>query len=164
MAQKFMTLLLCTGVIAFSLLPVNAEDHKYKIYDPQTNKSYTNAILQTIPKDMDTYYIGLNEGDITCIPDNGSSTNANNLVGGACIGIDSHKGHMYSWRELEENTYLPEMLSIVSLFKEQGLSWRPVAVKQQETQSQRQNYSQQRSRNSNKPVGLRSGLSNFAGY
>lgn len=115
-----------TLVLVFSFLinvanSVSAENYKYKLYDPVTNKTYYASMMTLggAGGDPNVYYLGLFSNDIVCVIKPGVNKNKSGLVGGTALGMDN-RGRQYKWRELDYNNYYREMHSIIQERKKEG--------------------------------------------
>ena len=109
--------LVCIFVLILLICPrVFAYNYKYKLYDPNTNKSYSAAMM-TITVREDSYYLGFMDSGIICKIVS-AETKDGGLIGGKCVDIDN--GILYSWKEMSVNTFYPEVISIIEERKQQN--------------------------------------------
>ncbi|MCM1264725.1 MAG: hypothetical protein NC200_00880 [Candidatus Gastranaerophilales bacterium] len=115
MKKMLSALLLCGVVLGATLTPALAENYRYKLYDPINNKSYTVQMI-TYGASEHTYFVGLADNSHVCAIIGDTNTNAQGLIGGTCY----NEGRKYGWRELQRNTYMSEVSSIIRERKSQG--------------------------------------------
>ena len=108
--------LICIFVLILLICPrVFAYNYKYKLYDPNTNKSYSAAMM-TITVREDSYYLGFMDSGIICKI---VSAETKDGGGGKCVDIDN-RNVLYDWKELSANTFYPEVISIIEERKQQN--------------------------------------------
>ncbi len=109
------------AVLAYTTTPVFAENYKYKLYDPKTNKSESAVIITVGYGGENSYTIGLAKQNGACIIDS-IENKGNGLVGGKCVGFtDVNNGHIYSWKEYQPNTFNIELKSIIKEREKEGM-------------------------------------------
>lgn len=110
--------LICIFVLILLICPsAFAYNYKYKLYDPNTNKSYSAAMM-TITVSEDSYYLGFMDSGIICKIVS-AETKDGGLIGGKCVDIDN-RNVLYDWKELSANTFYPEVISIIEERKQQN--------------------------------------------
>ncbi len=135
MKKRLLASLFGMFMLSGILTPVLAENYTYKLYDPQTNKSYSAEMI-TVNVGGNYYKFGFMAGDIACILSDSMNINKEGLKGGNCIGIESHKRHVYNWRECNVNTFLNEAVEVRATRLKEGL--RLVGDNQQPTNTRPQ--------------------------
>lgn len=120
-----MKYILTVLILCSLILPVNAVNFTYKVYDQRINKSYT-AILGTVSVNQGNYLFAFftQEGKELCLIGDGLTPIDvhNGLVGGMCLpreillnaasyaaSPDKLSKHILGWRELSANTFFLEL-------------------------------------------------------
>ena len=121
--MKKLLLILFLGIAftVYTVAPVFAENYRYKLYDPKTNKSEP-AEMFTISSRGNCYVLGFKSPNIACMIDS-VENKENGLVGGKCAGftIGDHNARIFYWKEYKQNTFNIEVKSIIKEREEQGL-------------------------------------------
>ncbi len=119
-----LSMLLLTGtLLSATLAPTFAENPKYKLYDPQANKT-TYAPMMTVGGSTESgYYIAFLDrviNNVPCVVDNSSlNRNAQGLLGGKCLLL--YRDRLISWRELSAGSYYSEVRAIENERKQEGM-------------------------------------------
>ena len=120
--KKFLLILLFgIAVLLYTTAPVFAENYKYKLYDPKTNKSDSAVIITVGYNGKNSYTLGLAKQNGACIIDS-IENKENGLVGGKCVGFtEANNGRTYFWKEYQPNTFNIELKSIVKEREKEGM-------------------------------------------
>lgn len=114
-------LLFISVILTYSIAPVFAENYKYKLYDPKTNKSESAVMITVGYGGENSYTIGLAKQNGACIIDS-IENKGNGLVGGKCVGFtEVNNGYIYSWKEYQPNTFNIELKSIIKEREKEGM-------------------------------------------
>lgn len=121
MKKILSTMFISVAMILGFASKVFAENYKYKLYDPKTNKSESAVIITVGYGGENSYTIGLAKQNRACIIDS-IENKGNGLVGGKCVGFtEVNNGHIYSWKEYQPNTFNIELKSIIKEREKEGM-------------------------------------------
>lgn len=123
--KKMLSILLLSGtLVGATLVPALADNPKYRLYNPQTNKTIFAPMITMGGSDTE-YYIAFLDTviDAPCVVDNSSlNKNSQGLLGGKCVSmLKANLGTTYSWRELSAGTYYSELRDIENERKQKGM-------------------------------------------
>lgn len=121
MKKLLSVLFLGIAILTYTVAPVFAENYRYKLYDPKTNKSEPAEII-TLSSRGNCYVLGFKSPNIACMIDS-VENKENGMVGGKGVGfsIGDHNARIFYWKEYQPNTFNMELKSIIKEREEQGL-------------------------------------------
>lgn len=121
MKKLLLVLFFGIAVLAYTISPVFAENYRYKLYDPKTNRSDSAVIITVGYGGENSYTLGLLAKQNYCII-NSIENKGNGFVGGKCVGFtEVNNGHIYSWKEYQPNTFNIELKSIIKEREKEGM-------------------------------------------
>lgn len=126
MKRILSTLLLGINILGLTIAPVLAENHYYRLYNPQLNQTDNKAEMIYFKVSDNEYKVGLGSKVIGACIITGDIENFGNiskLWKGKCIDINN--GNEYRWSEVIPNTFGPEFTSLVKEMSEKGLKYSP---------------------------------------